>query len=115
MHICADSSESVSCCNEIMSVDSFSRERKRERERERERERVHMNLLFWLVFLESGETQCLGQHLLPMRTHARSQKDLSEGVQLCNSDNVLFSFLGGREDPNITKSWPSSACQRNAI
>ena len=28
--------------------------------------------------------------LLPMRTHARIQNVLSEGVQLCNSDNVFF-------------------------
>ena len=28
--------------------------------------------------------------LLPMSTHARIQKVLSEGVQLCNSDNVFF-------------------------
>ena len=31
-----------------------------------------------------------------MRTHARIQKVLSEGVQLCNSDNVFFfSFFRG--------------------
>ena len=55
--------------------------------------------------------------LLPMRTHARFQKVLSEGVQLCNSDNVFFfSFLEERgHDPNITKIEPSSARQRNAI
>ena len=54
--------------------------------------------------------------LLPMRTHARIQKVLSEGVQLCNSDNVFFLFFfKRREDPNITKIGPSSAPQRNAI
>ena len=29
--------------------------------------------------------------LLPMTTHARIQKVLSEGVHLCNSDNGFFS------------------------
>ena len=42
---------------------------------------------------------------------------LSEGVQLCSSDNVFFCFLvdEGREDPSTTKSGPSSGRQRNAI
>ena len=31
--------------------------------------------------------------LLPMRTHVRIQKVLSEGIQLCNSDNVFFFFF----------------------
>ena len=33
--------------------------------------------------------------LFPMRTHARIQKVLSEGDQLCNSDVFLFSFFRG--------------------
>ena len=34
--------------------------------------------------------------LLPMSTHALIQKVLSEGVQLCTSDNVFFLFRGER-------------------
>ena len=40
--------------------------------------------------------------------HARIQKVLSEGRQLCNSDNVCFdfsfSFYEKKEDPNTTES-----------
>ena len=46
--------------------------------------------------------------------HARIQMVLSEGVQLCNSDNVfLYLFLvdNGREDPNAIKDGPSRACR----
>ena len=41
--------------------------------------------------------------------NARIQRVLSEGVQ------VIFLVDGGRDDPNTTKSGPSSALQRNAI
>ena len=33
--------------------------------------------------------------LLPMSTHAQIQKVLSEGVQLCNSDNAFFFLFRG--------------------
>ena len=47
---------------------------------------------------------------------ARIQKVLSEGVQLwCFFLFCLFQFDEGRKDPNTTISWPSKACQRNAI
>ena len=56
-----------------------------------------------------------------MVIHAWIQKVLQEGS---NSDRFyfFFFFLGGgglvdegREDPNTTKSWPSSARQLNVI
>ena len=65
MHICADSSESLSHvvmkkCPSPQSQTLIAGRISRERERERERERVcmglHTNLLFWLVFLESRNT-----------------------------------------------------------
>ena len=43
--------------------------------------------------------------------HARIQKVLPEGS---NSDNVFFSDNEG-ENPNTTKSGPSSTRERNAI
>ena len=42
--------------------------------------------------------------------HARIQKVLSEGLQLC-----VFLVDEGMEGPNTTKGGPSSARQRNAI
>ena len=52
------------------------------------------------------------------RHHARTQKVLSEGVQL-NFDNVFFIFWvnEGREDPNTctTKSGISSVHKRNGV
>ena len=49
--------------------------------------------------------------------HARIQKVYPEGGQ--NLITFFFSFYflvdEGIEDPNVTISWPSSACQRNAI
>ena len=89
-----------------------------ERESDGERERQHgaCTRIFCLgLFSWNLEAQCLGQpiNLLPMRTHARIQKVMSVGVQLCNSDNVFAFFR--RADPNITKIGPSSARQRNAI
>ena len=93
------------------------------RERERERKRDCMVLahesfvLAWFLRISKHNVwikQSILLQLLPMRTHARIQKVLSEGVQLCNSDND-FLFFKGREDPNITKSGPSPARQRNAI
>ena len=69
MHICADSSESLShvVMKKCPSPQFFNRTGsqtliagRKSRERERERERVcmglHTNLLFWLVFLESRNT-----------------------------------------------------------
>ena len=50
-----------------------------------------------------------------MMFHVRVQKILSEGVQF-NSDIFIIIFLDeGREDPNATKSRPSSARQWNTI
>ena len=44
--------------------------------------------------------------------NVRIRKVLSKGVQQLNSDILLVNE--GREDPNTTKSRPSSACQHVA-
>ena len=109
MHICADSSESLS--HVVMklcpSPQFFNRAgpqtliagRKR-------RERVHTARFLRI----SKHNVWVKLQLLPMRTHARIQKVLSEGVQLCNSDNVLEE-----RESKYHKIGPSSARQRNAI
>ena len=112
MHICADSSESLShvVMKKCPSPQFFNRagsqtliagRKSRERERGREREILHglAHESFVLAcFLRISKhnvwvNQSILLQLLPMRTHARIQKVSSEGVQLCNSDNVFFSFL----------------------
>ena len=72
----------------------------------RERERLHgaFTLIFcfpqaWFLRISKHNVwvnQSILLQLLPMNTHARIQKVLSEGVQLCNSDNVFFLFRGER-------------------
>ena len=57
---------------------------------------LHTNLLLRISKHNVWVNQSILLQLLPMRTHARIQKVLSEGVQLCNSDNVFFvSFFRG--------------------
>ena len=102
MHICADSSGSLShdVMKKCLSPQFFNRAGSQTLiagRKSREKERVCMGFCF---FLESRNTIWVNQsillQLLPMRTHARIQKVLSEVVQLCNSDNVFFfSFFRG--------------------
>ena len=76
----------------------------RERERTREKETA------WCLHLRiSKHNVWVKLQLLPMRTHARIQKVLSEGVQLCNSDNVFFfSFFRGERIQKSGHHQPAS-------
>ena len=90
MHICADSSESLSPV-----VIMIAGRKSRERERERERDAHKYLVLAWFLRISKHNVwvdQSILLQLLPMRTHARIQKVLSEGAQLCNSDNAFSLF-----------------------
>ena len=51
-------------------------------------------------------------------TFITKSNSIKKKCQFCNSDGFFLSFFlvdEGREDPNTTKSGPSSANQRNDI
>ena len=107
MHICADSSLShivMKLCSSLIAGCKSKGEREREGDRERETdrqtkteiERDCMVLAYESFVLASflriskhnvWVNRSILLQLLPMSTNARIQKVLSEGVQLCNSDN----------------------------
>ena len=76
---------------------------------------LQRNIAIFIVTPRLSPTKCCHRDCyctyFLIKQHARFRKVLSKGS---NFDNV-FLVEEGREDPNITKSGPSSACQRNAI
>ena len=60
--------------------------------------------------LLSGQINMQHSAIFSRKFHAQIQKVLPEGVQFCQ-----HFYCECREDPNNTKSGPSSARQRNAI